>query len=218
MESELDDLNMRRARFQVQILQQPDADGAPIQPPPVKGKSAVSASHSFPEAGLYAFGPMGIDTIEFLLAPNPGEPPKPLARIASGGETSRLMLALKTILARADIIPTLIFDEIDSGIGGRSGQIVGEKLWHLGCRHQILAVTHLPQIAALGDRQFQVTKVLEKQRTITQVQDMSADERIAELAQMLGGSDTAASRANARELLERGRIWKESQAETYQPA
>jgi DNA repair protein RecN (Recombination protein N) len=218
MERELDDLNMRRARFQVQILQQSDADGVPVQAPSGKGKSAASVSRSLPEAGLYAFGPMGIDTVEFLLAPNPGEPLKPLARIASGGETSRLMLALKTILARADIIPTLIFDEIDSGIGGRSGQIVGEKLWQLGSRHQILAVTHLPQIAALGDRQFQVTKVMEKQRTTTQVRDLSADERIGELAQMLGGSDTAASRANAGELLERGRSWKESQDETYQPA
>ena len=218
MESELDDLNMRRARFQVQILQQSNADGVPVQPPSGKGKPAVSVSQFSPEAGLYGFGPMGIDTVEFLLAPNPGEPLKPLARIASGGETSRLMLALKTILARADIVPTLIFDEIDSGIGGRSGQIVGEKLWQLGGRHQILAVTHLPQIAALGDRQFQVTKVMEKQRTTTQVRDLSADERIGELAQMLGGSDTAASRANAGELLERGRTWKESQAETYQPA
>ena len=218
MESELDDLNMRRARFQVQILQQSNADGVPVQPPSGKGKLAASVSQFSPEAGLYGFGPMGIDTVEFLLAPNPGEPLKPLARIASGGETSRLMLALKTILARADIVPTLIFDEIDSGIGGRSGQIVGEKLWQLGGRHQILAVTHLPQIAALGDRQFQVTKVMEKQRTTTQVRDLSADERIGELAQMLGGSDTAASRANAGELLERGRTWKESQAETYQPA
>jgi DNA repair protein RecN (Recombination protein N) len=215
MEHELGDLNMRRARFQVQILQQSDPAGVPV-PEEVGGKSSRSESRLPP--GSYAFSPTGIDTVEFLLAPNPGEPLKPLARIASGGETSRLMLALKTILARADIVPTLIFDEIDSGIGGRSGQIVGEKLWQLGRSHQILSVTHLPQIAALGDRQYQVTKVTEKQRTKTMVKDLSAEERVTEIAQMLGGSDTLASRANASELIERGHTWKETQAQTYQLA
>src|SRR5262249_57772737 len=108
----------------------------------------------------------------FLIAPNPGEPFKPLARIASGGETSRLMLALKTILSAADIVPILIFDEIDSGISGRSGQIVGEKLWQLGQTHQVLCVTHLPQIAALGDRHYRVAKVIEKSRTTTHVEEL----------------------------------------------
>jgi DNA repair protein RecN (Recombination protein N) len=217
MEHELDELNMRRARFEVQILQQPDPDGAPIAAAVGKGKTGPAAE-SRPPAGTYAFGPTGIDTVEFLLAPNPGEPLKPLARIASGGETSRLMLALKTILAQADIVPTLIFDEIDSGIGGRTGQVVGEKLWQLGRSHQILSVTHLPQIAALGDRHFQVTKVTGKQRTTTQVRELSTEQRITELAQMLGGSDTGAARANASELLDRGARWKEAQAQTYQLA
>jgi DNA repair protein RecN (Recombination protein N) len=215
MERELGDLNMRRARFQVQILQQSDPGGVPV-PEEVGGKASRSESRL--PSGSYAFSPIGIDTAEFLLAPNPGEPLKPLARIASGGETSRLMLALKTILVRADIVPTLIFDEIDSGIGGRSGQIVGEKLWQLGRSHQILSVTHLPQIAALGDRQYQVTKVANKQRTKTLVKDLSAEERVTEIAQMLGGSDTLASRANASELIERGHNWKETQAQTYQLA
>jgi DNA repair protein RecN (Recombination protein N) len=128
------------------------------------------------------------------------------------------MLALKPILARADIVPTLIFDEIDSGIGGRSGQIVGEKLWQLGRSHQILSVTHLPQIAALGDHQYQVTKVTGKQRTKTMVKDLSAEERVTEIAQMLGGSDTLAARTNASELIERGHNWKGTQAQTYQLA
>jgi DNA repair protein RecN (Recombination protein N) len=215
MERELGDLNMRRARFQVQILQKSDPEGVPV--PDESGGKASRSEPRLP-SGSYAFSPTGIDTVEFLLAPNPGEPLKPLARIASGGETSRLMLALKTILARADIVPTLIFDEIDSGIGGRSGQIVGEKLWQLGRSHQILSVTHLPQIAALGDRQYQVTKITDKQRTKTTVKDLSAEERVTEIAQMLGGSDTLASRANASELIERGHNWKETKRQTYQTA
>ncbi|MGO8951360.1 MAG: DNA repair protein RecN [Ktedonobacterales bacterium] len=214
MEQELDDLNMLRARFQVRMLQQPDTEGAPV--PAAVGKA--SAAKTLLPAGSYVFGPTGIDTVEFLLAPNPGESLKPLARIASGGETSRLMLALKTILARADMVPTLIFDEIDSGISGRSGQIVGEKLWQLGRSHQILCVTHLPQIAALGDGQYQVIKVADEKHTRVEVRELSAQERIRELAQMLGGSDTRASRANAGELIERGRNWKETQAQTYQLA
>ena len=99
-----------------------------------------------------AFDDSGLDRVEFLIAPNPGEGLKPLVKIASGGETSRLMLALKNVLAQADAIPTLIFDEIDQGIGGRVGMVVGEKLWQLGRQHQVLCVTHLPQLAAFGDQ------------------------------------------------------------------
>lgn len=156
----------------------------------------------------YACTPTGIDRVEFLIAPNLGEPLKPLARIASGGETSRLMLALKTILSRADIVPLLIFDEIDSGISGRSGQVVGEKLWQLGQTHQVLCVTHLPQIAALGDEHYRVAKVLEGNRTMTRVEPLAEDERVVELSQMLGGANTAAARANARDLLHRASEWK----------
>src|SRR5262249_32013672 len=150
----------------------------------------------------------------FLIAPNPGEPFKPLARIASGGETSRLMLALKTILSTADIVPILIFDEIDSGISGRSGQVVGEKLWQLGRSHQVLCVTHLPQIAALGDRHFRVAKASDERRTTTSVEDLTAPERVVELSAMLGGADTAAARANASELLARDAEWKQQASAT----
>ncbi|HLJ81588.1 MAG TPA: hypothetical protein VKT52_08890, partial [Ktedonobacterales bacterium] len=209
MERELDDLNMRRARFQVQITQTPSADGVPAEPGANEKKAhrdGKAATTTY--ASLYAFGPTGIDHVEFLIAPNPGEPLKPLAKIASGGETSRLMLALKTILSRADTVPTLIFDEIDAGISGRSGQTVGEKLWQLGQSHQVLCVTHLPQIAALGDCHFRVAKTLLGDRTTTQVQALSDTERVAELSQILGGTRTAAAEANADELLRRGRAWK----------
>ncbi|HEU0025734.1 MAG TPA: DNA repair protein RecN [Ktedonobacterales bacterium] len=191
MERQLDDLNMRKARFEVRLARRPDPGGVPAG-----------------DEGRVAFSATGIDQVEFLLAPNPGEPLKPLARIASGGETSRLMLAIKTILASADATPTLIFDEIDAGISGRSGQVVGEKLWALGQTHQALCVTHLPQIAALGDRHFQVSKVVSGERTMTHVTPLDGDARVAELSQMLGGASTNASRANARDLLSRAEDWK----------
>jgi DNA repair protein RecN (Recombination protein N) len=215
MERELDDLNMRRARFQVGIAQRPDPDGVPIpagdSPAPKKGAPSQPAE-------TYAFTATGVDYVEFLIAPNPGEPLKPLARIASGGETSRLMLALKTILSNADIVPILIFDEIDSGISGRSGQIVGEKLWQLGQAHQVLCVTHLPQIAALSDQHFRVAKSSDASRTTTHVEELAGAERIAELGQMLGGANTAAARANAGELLQRGDEWKRRAQSAYQTA
>lgn len=197
MERQLDELNMRKARFQTQIAQRPDPNGAPIH-----------------EAGggeaRYAFTATGVDQVEFLIAPNPGEPFKALARTASGGETSRLMLALKTILSHADAVPILIFDEIDAGISGHTGQVVGEKLWGLGRAHQVLCITHLPQIAALGDRHFQVAKALRGDRTTTEVTALDGATQVDELAQMLGGSATAASRANARDLLARAAEWKRS--------
>jgi DNA repair protein RecN (Recombination protein N) len=213
MEHELDDLNMRRARFQVQITQSPSGDGVPaiLTAPGPSGATEKTAQRDGRTAGSevrYAFGQTGIDDVEFLIAPNPGEPLKPLAKIASGGETSRLMLALKTILSRADIVPILIFDEIDAGISGRSGKTVGEKLWQLGQSHQVLCVTHLPQIAALGDCHFRVAKAIAGERTTTHVQMLADTERIAELSQMLGGARTAAAEANADELLSRARAWK----------
>ncbi|MGH2486950.1 MAG: DNA repair protein RecN, partial [Ktedonobacterales bacterium] len=154
------------------------------------------------------FGPTGIDSVEFLIAPTQGEPFKPLARIASGGDTSRLMLAHKTILARADIVPILIFDEIDAGVSGRAGQTVGEKLWQLGQSHQVLCVTHLPQIAALGDCHYRVAKALTAERTTTYVETLATPERAVELGQMLGGRNTVAARAAADELLTRAETWK----------
>jgi DNA repair protein RecN (Recombination protein N) len=149
-----------------------------------------------------AFDTTGIDQVIFRLAPNPGEPARPLARIASGGELSRVALAIKQVLAEADETPTLVFDEVDTGIGGRSADPVGRSLWALGRRHQVLCVTHLPQIAAYADAHFQIAKRERDGRTVTEVSRLDREGRIVELAQMLGGSGTSAL-ASARELLDR---------------
>ena len=170
VEAELNDLNMSGAHFKVDFQQQSDPSGA-----------------SLPDGQRVVYHPYGLEKIEFLIAPNPGEGFKPLAKIASGGETSRLMLALKNVLVQADHIPTLIFDEIDQGIGGRIGAVVGQKLWQLGRRHQVLCVTHLPQLAAFGELHFHVEKEVKKGRTLTQVRALDDQERLIELAQMLGG-------------------------------
>ena len=169
IESELADLRMEGARFEVDFQERSDPDGAQL-----------------PDGRQLAFDSTGLEHVEFMIAPNPGEGLKPLVKIASGGETSRLMLALKNVLASADHIPTLIFDEIDQGIGGRVGTIVGHKLRRLARRHQVLCVTHLPQLAAFGEQHLQVNKHIENERTITEVTELSDEDRVAELAQMLG--------------------------------
>jgi len=183
IEAELGDLRMGGARFSVDLAWEDDPAGAPV------GDRRVS------------FGPEGLDRVEFLVAPNPGEGLKPLVKIASGGETSRMMLGLKGVLARADQTSTLIFDEIDQGIGGRVGAIVGRKLWGLARSHQVLCVTHLPQLAAFGDQHFKVEKQVVRGRTTTAVRAVEGEGRIAELAQMLG-AESEASLRSAAELLE----------------
>ncbi len=197
MEEQLDDLNMKRARFSVEIEQVPDPNGVPAS---INGQPRQS----------YFCDMTGIDRVQFLIAPNPGEPFKPLTKIASGGETSRLMLALKTILAAADATPTLIFDEIDAGISGRSSQIVGEKLWQLTRNHQVICVTHLPQIAAFADTHYNVNKQIFDERTITIVNELRPEQRVRELAYILGGSATDFSMKSAEEMLARSYVWKEN--------
>ena len=156
-----------------------------------------------------AFDATGIDAVAFLIAPNPGEPARPLARIASGGELSRVALAIKQILAEADHTPTLVFDEIDTGIGGRSAEPVGRSLWELARTHQVLCVTHLGQIAAYADAQFRIEKHLRDGRTVTGVRRVEGTDRVDELAQMLAGAEGgAAARASAEELLERAAAWR----------
>jgi DNA repair protein RecN (Recombination protein N) len=151
-----------------------------------------------------AFDASGIDVVVFRIAPNPGEPARPLARIASGGELSRIALAIEEVLADADATPTLVFDEIDAGIGGRSADPVARALWSLARRHQVLCVTHLPQIAAYADAHFAIHKSVRDERTVTEVRRLDRDERIAELAAMIGGpAGGPAATASARELLER---------------
>jgi DNA repair protein RecN (Recombination protein N) len=183
IENELNDLNMSGAQFRVDFQTQPDPDGARMA-----------------DGSQVAFYPFGLERIEFLIAPNPGEGFKPLAKIASGGETSRLMLALKNVLVKADHLPTLIFDEIDQGIGGRVGAIVGEKLWLLARQHQVLCITHLPQLAAFGEQHFHVEKLAQAGRTITQVRAVQGDDRLVELALMLGDVSEGTLHS-ARELL-----------------
>ena len=184
VEAELDDLSMAGAQFAVDSQVLPSGDGLMLK-----------------NGNTVAFDESGIDKIEFLIAPNPGEGLKPLVKIASGGETSRLMLALKRVLTQADSIPTLVFDEIDQGIGGRVGSVVGEKLWQLGRNHQVLCVTHLPQLAAFGDQHYSVRKEVDGGRTTTQVTVLSGEPRRVELAQMLGAV-TEANLNSARETLD----------------
>jgi DNA repair protein RecN (Recombination protein N) len=174
VESHLEHLQMQKARFEVRIGHTESADGLPF---PIYSNS---------EAPKLAFDATGADQVEFLIETNPGEGLKPMAKIASGGETSRLMLALKNALADADQIPTLIFDEIDQGIGGRVGMTVGEMLWQLGRTHQVLCVTHLPQLAGFGDQHYNVGKTESSGRTVTQVSQLNAETRVQELAAMLG--------------------------------
>ena len=155
-----------------------------------------------------AFDATGIDTVVFTFRPNPGEPAKPLARIASGGELSRVALAVKQVLADVDDTPTLVFDEIDTGIGGRGADPVGRSLWALARDHQVLCVTHLPQIAAYADAHYRIAKRERDGRTVTEVARLSEAERETELAQMIGGPDGGeASRLSARELLDRAGAW-----------
>jgi DNA repair protein RecN (Recombination protein N) len=190
IEDELNDLTMASARFSVDFHMKEDSDGVPLA-----------------DDRRVEFDGNGLDKVEFLIAPNPGEGLKPLIKIASGGETSRLMLALKNVLARVDQIPTLIFDEIDQGIGGRVGGTVGEKLWNLGRQHQVMVITHLPQLAAFGDQHFQVQKVIEKNRTLTKVTRLSGESRTLELAQMLGDV-TEGTLRSAHDILQNAQLLK----------
>jgi DNA repair protein RecN (Recombination protein N) len=156
-----------------------------------------------------AFDASGIDTIVFTFRPNPGEPARPLARIASGGELSRVALAVKQVLAEVDETPVLVFDEIDTGIGGRSADPVGRSLWTLARDHQVLCVTHLPQIAAYADAHYRIAKRERDGRTVTEIVRLGAADREAELAAMLAGAGGGeAALASARELLERAAGWR----------
>jgi DNA repair protein RecN (Recombination protein N) len=142
-----------------------------------------------------------LERVEFLIETNPGEGYKPLAKTASGGETARLMLAIKNVLAQADHISTLVFDEIDQGIGGRIGAVVGEKLYRLTPKHQVICITHLPQLAGFGQQHYQVLKHVDGGRSTIQVQEIHGKERVEELATMLGGLSEK-NLESAKELLE----------------
>ena len=149
-----------------------------------------------------AWGERGIDQAEFFVSPNPGEDLRPLARIVSGGELSRVMLALKTLAAGSQMGKTLIFDEVDAGIGGRVADVVGARLSELGARFQVLCITHLPQIAARASTQFRIEKEIRRTRTVTSVACLDETSRVEEIARMIGGASvTETVRASAREML-----------------
>ena len=145
----------------------------------------------------------GYDEAEFLISTNPGEPVRPLGMVASGGELSRIMLAIKAVLADTDEIPTLIFDEIDTGISGRTAQKVSEKLSYIGKSHQVICITHLPQIAAMADAHYEIVKSAVDGRTTTTIRQLDYEQMIQELARLLGGAEiTDAVYDNAREMKE----------------
>ena len=151
----------------------------------------------------------GFDTIEFRISTNPGEPVKALAKVVSGGELSRIMLAIKTILADRDETESLIFDEIDTGISGRTAQMVSEKMAQIGRRHQVLCITHLPQIAAMADQHFEIRKDVVDQDTVTRIHALDEESSVRELARMLGGAKiTDSVLANAEEMKELARVQK----------
>lgn len=191
VERAIAELNMGAAEFAVDLQRTEDQAGIPI------ALDGAQPRH-------FAADATGVDKVSFLIAPNAGEGLKPLSRIASGGETARLMLALKSILSDVDETPTLVFDEIDVGVGGRSGQVVGEKLWRLASAHQVIVITHLPQIAAYADSHFRIAKCERGQRVVSTVEPLDSAGREEEVAAMLDGFPvTASARRGATELLRR---------------
>ena len=194
--SALAELGIDHAVFSVRVLNTPIPSGSK-QP-------QDDATDLFVQAGKERFGvtPKGIDVVEFYLSTNVGEDVKPLSKVASGGEVSRVMLALKTALANSDKIPLLIFDEIDVGVSGRIGQAVGMSLKKLSSLHQIIAITHLPQIAGLADTHFAVEKSEDGKRTATRLRRLDVEGRIREVAKLMSGERiTEAGLKGARELM-----------------
>lgn len=192
---ELDELALANASFATSIEQTESADGLRL-----------------PDGRSVRLDSTGVDRVEFLVSINPGSPLRGLSRIASGGETSRLMLALKSVLGRGVGLPVQVFDEIDAGIGGRVGRVVGQKLWNLGQERQLICVTHLPQVASFATSHFLVRKSAGDGQTITSVTILDSTQRVEELAAMLSGvTGSAASERNAQEMLQRADKWKQSQ-------
>lgn len=177
VEKELQDLNMKGSQFLVSIR---------------KDESIISAK--------------GMDKLEFLLSPNPGEPPKPLSKIASGGEMSRVMLAIKNTITKSEKIPSIVFDEVDAGIGGMTATVVGQKIKKISNLSQIICITHLAQIASFADNHIYISKTISKNKTFTKIKTLDLNERIEEISRMLGGSPTdETSMAHARQLIAAGK-------------
>ena len=182
---ELAKLNLAGCSFQVSLAREED---------PSAGISLGGVRCRIDESG--------VDSVEFLLSANPGEPLKPLVEVASGGELSRVMLAIKTVLSDVDRVPTLIFDEVDIGIGGKTARMVGDRLKIVSRRRQVLCITHLPQIASLADSHYNIRKSARKGRTSITVSPLGGSERVEEIARMLGGRKvTPTTRRHAAEML-----------------
>jgi DNA repair protein RecN (Recombination protein N) len=181
IEAELKALHMERTRFDVSFRRNDDLDAG--------GSAHLSRN--------------GLDEAEFLISPNPGEPLRPLAKIASGGEMSRIMLAMKSIFARVDRIPVLVFDEVDTGVSGRAAQAIAEKMSELSRFCQVFSITHLPQVACMADSHYLIQKTVQGDRTFTSVEDVRDSDRVRELARMLGGVEVTETTMNhAREMIE----------------
>ncbi|HZG82634.1 MAG TPA: DNA repair protein RecN [Brevibacillus sp.] len=194
IEQQLKELHMERARFAIEVRQTTDEDGVEIE----GVRRQIDAN--------------GMDQVEFLISPNPGEPLRSLAKIASGGELSRVMLAIKTILAGTDQVETLIFDEVDTGVSGRAAQAIAEKLVRVASKRQVLCITHLPQVASMADAHFLIKKEMSEMETMTRVERLTDDERVIELARMLGGAEvTTKTEEHAREMIMLGRERKAAQ-------
>lgn len=192
VKQECNELSMADVDFRVSVNREADPSGIPL-----------------PDGEFYKYNANGVDVVEFIASTNPGEPLKSLDKIASTGEISRFMLAMKSALAEADDIPVLIFDEIDIGVGGRSGEVIGMKLWKLSRGHQVICVTHLPQIAAFADAQFNVSKETSGERTVSTIKALEGESRLKELAVMIGGARyTSGALDAARELMEKAGRWK----------
>lgn len=181
VEKEIKSLGMRKAKFRIKFT-----------------------PHPIPSGNLENLRDLGSEDIEFMISPNPGEKVRPLRKIASGGELSRLMLTLKTISKDPEKLKTLIFDEIDSGIGGKTAEFVGQKLKSLAAQNQVICITHLPQIASFAAHHYRIEKKVRKNRTYTRIKKLNKQERIKEIARLLAGSHiTDASLQNAKEMLEK---------------
>ncbi len=189
--TELSELSMPHTKFSIQITQETGDDTADLPTLRVVDR----------QAGGFKVNSKGIDSVEYLISPNIGEELKPLSKIASGGELSRVMLALKGILAKGDRIPVLVFDEIDAGIGGMAAETVGQKLKGLSSRHQVICITHLPQIASYANTHLKIEKKVKGKRTTVEIRKMEEEERTVEIARMLSGNRSAVSIKHAKEML-----------------
>lgn len=194
VDRELTDLGFNRARFIIDVRTQSAPDGLALG-----GSDPV------------AYDETGIDRVEFLLAANPGEPPKTLAKVASGGEQARIMLALKSVLGRVDALPTLVFDEVDVGIGGLTANVVGSKLWGLTDGHQVICITHLPQVASFADHHLRIVKLTSGDRAGVRIEALDDAGKRTEIADMMGGASRATEQG-AAELLSRADAWKQTKA------